>query len=424
MTTARPVRRRAPLAGYLVANMISVSGTRLSAIAIPWLVLTSTGSAAKTGLVVVFELTPLVITKALGGPLIDRIGGRRVSIVADLASTVVVAAIPLLHVVDLLTFPALLILVALAGMLRGPGDTAKHILMPDVADTARVPIERVTGLHSTTDRGAMIVAPALAGVIIGAIGPAMALIVDAASFLVCAALIAAFIPRLATAPPAETESYLVRLRSGWQFLVREPLLRAIVVMVCLTNLLDAAYSSVLLPVWILDSGYGPAEIGLLGSAFGITATAGALVAAGVGDRLPRRTVYLVGFLIAGAPRFVVLALGVPLWVVVAVSVVGGFGSGFLNPIIGAIFFDRTPVEQRGRVMALGDSLAWAGMPLGGVATGVAVTAIGLVPVLLVAGGIYFVATMAPGLLSQWREMDSSRPAVAADPVRRPEVPAG
>jgi MFS family permease len=422
VTTA--VRRRAPLVAYLIASIVSISGTRVSAIAIPWLVLTTTGSAAKTGLVVVFELTPLVITKALGGPLIDRIGGRRVSIVADLASTVVVAAIPLLHLVDLLSFPALLVLVALAGMLRGPGDTAKHILMPDVAEAARVPIERVTGLYSTADRGAMIVAPAVAGVVIGAIGPVMALVVDAASFVVAAALIAAFIPRLTAKPDAEPESYAVRLRAGWRFLSREPLLRAIVVMVCVTNLLDIAYHSVLLPVWIRDNGYGPAEIGLLGSTFGITAMAGSLVAAAVGDRLPRRTVYLVGFLIGGAPRIVVLAFGVPLWVVVAVSLAGGFGSGFLNPIIGAIFFDRTPQQQRGRVFSLGDSLAWAGMPLGGVLAGVAVAAIGLNPVLLITGGIYFVVTTAPALLSQWKEMDSRRSDAADEPVPRREVPAG
>jgi MFS family permease len=431
--------RRAPLAAFIVANVVSIAGTRVSAIAIPWFVLTTTGSAAKTGLVVVFEMTPLVVTKALCGPLIDRVGPRRVSIVADSLSTVVIATIPVLHLLGVLGFPVLLGLVAVAGLIRGPGDTAKWTLVPDIAETAKVPVERVTGLESTTDRGASIIAPAAAGILITAVGPTTALFVDAASFAVCAVLMAIWAPRRQHAAEEEQDegSYLKRLHAGWQVLSRDPLLRAITIMVCVTNLLDAAAQSVLVPVWILDSGYGPAQIGLLGSAFGITATAGALLAAGFGDRLPRRMTYLVGFFIAGAPRFIVLALGAPLWVVAVVWAVAGFGAGFLNPIIGAVYIQRVPRAKLGRVGALSDSVAWAGIPFGGVLAGAAIAGIGLAPALLVAGGIYFAATTVPGFLSQWREMDA-RPlppaeelepagvgtAVAAGPAPHPADRAG
>ncbi len=436
MSTTRA--RRAPLVAFIVANVVSISGTRVSAIAIPWFVLTTTGSATKTGLVVVFEMTPLVVTKALCGPLIDRVGPRRVSIVADTLSTVVVAIIPVLHLLGVLGFPALLGLVALAGLIRGPGDTAKWTLVPDIAEAARVPVERVTGLESTTDRGASIIAPAAAGVLITAVGPTTALLVDAASFAVCAVLIAVWAPRRHAAEEEQDEgSYLQRLHAGWQVLSRDPLLRAITIMVCITNLLDAAAQSVLVPVWIRDSGYGPAQIGLLGSAFGITATAGALLAAGFGDRLPRRMTYLLGFFIAGAPRFVVLALGAPIGVVAVVWAVAGFGAGFLNPIIGAVYIQRVPRAKLGRVGALSDSLAWAGIPLGGVLAGAAIAGIGLAPALLVSGGIYFAATTVPGFLSQWREMDARplpppeavtaatpEPAVAVGPAPHPADRAG
>ncbi len=415
---------RAPLVAFIVANVVSISGTRVSAIAIPWFVLTTTGSATKTGLVFVFEMTPLVIMKALGGPLIDRVGPRRVSVVADTASTAVVATVPLLHVLDRLSFPALLGIVAVAGLIRGPGDTAKWTLVPDIAETAKVPVERVTGLESTTDRGASMIAPALAGVLITAVGPITALFVDAASFAACAVLIAVWAPRRHMSDEEAGEgSYLRRLHAGWRILSHDPLLRAITIMVCITNLLDAAAGAVLIPVWIRDSGYGPAQIGLLGSAFGVTATAGALLAAGFGDRLPRRMTYLAGFFIAGAPRFVVLALGAPIWVVAVVWTVAGFGAGFLNPIIGAVYIQRVPRALLGRVGALSDSLAWAGIPLGGILAGAAVTGVGLVPALLVAGGIYFAATTVPGFLSQWKEMDSPgsspAPLVAAGPAPLP-----
>ena len=58
--------------------------------------------------------------------------------------------------------------------------------------------------------------------------------------------------------------------------------------------------------------------------------------------MPRFQVYLWAFLITGLPRFVVLALGAPLWLVLATCVLGGFASGFLNPILGAVMYERVP----------------------------------------------------------------------------------
>ena len=397
--------RRGALAALLATNALSVAGTRISAIAIPWFVLTTTGSVAKTGVVAVCELTPLVLVMALGGPIIDRVGPRRVSIRADLASTVFVALIPLLHAVGLLTFPTLLVLVALAGATRGPGDSAKATMAPDIAEAVGLPIERVTGLESTAQRSAQIVAPAVAGLVIAALGGANALFLDAASFAICAAGVALWAPRQHVSDAADDEPYAQQLRSGWRFLSGEPLLRAVVGMLCVTNLIDTAYSSVFLPVWIKAHGYGPAQLGLLGSAFGLTATAGALLAAGFGDRLPRRATYLIGFAITTPPRLLAMSAGLPIWVVVGISIGGGFGAGFINPIIGAIMVERTPRAMLGRVNSLAASLAWAGMPLGGAAASLAIAAVGLAPALAVAGGAYLLSTTLPGLLPQWRDMD-------------------
>jgi len=129
-------------------------------------------------------------------------------------------------------------------------------------------------------------------------------------------------------------------------------------------------------------------------------------------------VFFTGFLLAGAPRFLVLASGAPLGAVVAVFAVGGFGAGFLNPVLGAVLLERVPRRMLGRVSALGDSLAWAGIPLGGLIAGVAVASAGLVPVLLVCGAVYFFTTNLTGLRPEWREMD--RPGGRGVPARRPE----
>lgn len=417
--------KRSVLVAMLVSNAVSVAGTRLSAIALPWLVLTTTGSAEKTGLVAAFELTPMVIAKALGGPLIDRLGARRISIGADIASALLVALVPLLNMAGLLSFPALLALVAVAGIARGPSDTSKGTLAPDIADAVGQPLERVTGLVSTTERIMLIVTPALGGFVIGLTGPANALLIDSASFVLCAVGIWLFCPRVSHPVRSGGEPYWRQLREGIGFLARDPLMRAMVAMVSVTNLVDTAYSSVLLPVWIHDHGYGPTQLGLMGSAFSMTAAIAAAVAAAVGTRLPRRLVYLVGFFLAGVPRFVALVAGAPIGVMIGIGVVGGFGAGFINPILNAIFVERIPRELLGRVSSLAESLSWAGMPLGTVVAGIAITATGLAPALAAAGVLYLLATVLPGLLPQWAEMNRPKTAETAvpPPVDEPAVAA-
>ena len=136
---------------------------------------------------------------------------------------------------------------------------------------------------------------------------------------------------------------------------------------------------------------------------------GSLVAAAYGPRLPRFQTYVVAFLVTGLPRFVLFALGVPLWAILAMCVVGGCASGFLNPVLGAVEFERIPPALVGRVTALNGAICWSLMPLGGVLGGVLVTGIGLDPALLVVGLCYFAATMAPAFLPSFRGMNRQVP---------------
>lgn len=413
--------RRRPLVGWLAAEAVSLTGTRVSMVAIPWFVLTTTGSATQTGLVAFAEMGPYVVAKALAGPVVDRVGARPVSIAADTASVAAVGAIPLLHTAGALAFPLLLALVALTGALRGPGDGAKQALVPAVVEASGVAMERATGLGSAVERLASTVGAALAGLLVAAVGPVPALFVDAGSFAVSAVLIAATAPRqIRTAVPAEATSYPTQLREGWDFLRRDPVLVGIVVMVAITNLLDAAYAGVLVPVWAARSGGGAAAIGLLFAVFSGAAFIGSGLAATIAERLPRYPTYVGCFLLAGLPRFVVLALDAPLVGVLVVAAVGGFAAGFINPVLGAVIYERIPAHLMGRVTSLNTSLCWAGIPFGGIVGGVLVATVGLSPALLVAGVAYLAATLLPAVQPQWRQMDSR----SAEPVAPTSSAAG
>ncbi|MEV6161632.1 MFS transporter [Streptomyces sp. NPDC052052] len=405
-----------PLGGVLAAMAVSLTGTRISVVALPWFVLVTTGSATQTGLVAFCEMTPYVVVKAFTGPLVDRIGPRSVSWTADLTSAIAAAMVPLLHTLDLLSFPLLLALVALIGAARGPGDLAKEVMVPEAAERGRVPLERATGLSGVTERLASTVGLAVGGSLVALLGPLTGLAVNAGCFALGSVLIRLVLPRgmgyAVEEAPSQADGtepgYWRRFGEGFTFLRGEPLLLTVIVMVGITNLLDAACTSVLVPVWARESGNGPTAIGLMGSVMGAAAVGGSLIAAAVAHRLGRRVVVLAGFLLAGAPRFLALAFDAPLGVVLAVFAVSGFGAGFVNPVLGAVLVERVPRRMLGRVNALGDSLAWAGIPLGGLIAGAAVTAVGLVPVLLACGAAYFLTTNLSGLRPEWREMDRTR----------------
>ena len=384
-------------------------GTRVSMIALPFFVLTTTGSPEKTGLVAVAEMLPLVVLKVLGGPIIDRVGARRVAISCDWGSLAVVGAVPFLHEEGLLSFPGFLALVAVAGALRGPGDAAKAAMTPTLAVTAGVPMERVTGLSSTVERTASMLGAALAGGLVAVVGPANALIVDAASFGVSALLLAWAIPHrarpVASQEDADPAPYLEQLREGWRFLRGDRVLVGITVMVSLTNLIDLAWAAVLVPVWGIENGGGAAAVGALFATFAGASAVGSLVAAAYGDRLPRYATYLVCFLVTGLPRFVIMAVDTPLWGILAFCVVAGFASGFLNPILGAVIYERVPDHLIGRVSSLSTACCFALMPLGGLVGGFLVGGIGLSAAMLVCGAAYFVVTMLPAVDPRWREID-------------------
>jgi MFS family permease len=405
----------------LTAFAVATTGTRISAIALPWFVLVTTGSAAQTGLIAACELAPYVAAKALGGPLVDRLGPRVVSWTTDLVSAAAAALVPLLHAAGALPLWQLALLVAVIGAVRGPGDLAKQVMVPEAAEAAGVPLERATGLVGVVERLAATIGPAAGGALVAVAGAMTGLVVTAACFALGSVVLLATLPPGAGRPTRhadEPEGYWAQFAAGLRFLRTDRLLLTVTLMIAVTNLLDAAYLTVVVPVWAHETGRGASAVGLADGVWGAAAMAGSLVAAAVAHRLPRRAVFFGGFLLAGAPRFLLLALDVsgdvPMGLILAVLAVSGFGGGFLNPILGAVVVERIPRPMLGRVQGLGSALAWSGMPLGGVAAGAAIAALGLTPAFLLAAAAYFLATSAPALHPVFRQLDR-RPGEKAAP---------
>jgi MFS family permease len=394
-----------PLYSLFIANAISLVGNVFSMIAIPWFVLQTTGSATQTGITGFFTFLPVVLAGFFGGTLIDRLGYRRTSIIADLASCLTTALIPILYFTRGLEFWQLIALVFLGALLDAPGNTARAALLPELAEQAGMPIERATSLVHVIERGARLVGAPLAGFLIGVFGTANVLWLNAASFVASAAIIGFLIP----APKlSENEKrsgrYFEELFDGLRFIAQDQLILAIVVMVMLTNFLDAIFGGVLQPVYVREV-YGNAlNLGLLISANGGGAVIGGLIFAAIGQRLPRHATFVGAFVLTGV-RFWVYALYPPVWVLIVVTLITSIGAGPLNPIIGAIEFERVPPQMRGRVFGAIVAGAWIAMPLGILLGGILTDRFGTFVMMIGLAITFLITTLSMAFIPAMKEMN-------------------
>ena len=406
--------RRVPFAALLAAQAVSVTGNRIALLAIPWFVLQTTGDPAQTGVAAAMNTIPAIVAGLLAGPLIERAGYRLTSVAADLASGVTIAAIPLLHLADALSFPLLLGLVFLGALLDAPGETARRSLLPDLAAQAHISIDRATSLHETIYRTTQLLGAPLGGVLIATIGAAEALVVDAGTFLVSAALVGLLVrlPRIASQPDetSEPDGYLADLAAAWRFLFGHPYLRSVVAVFIGANLLEAGLVQVLLPI-LADRRYGqPIVLGLLVGAIGVGALIGVALHAAIADRFTRRRILLPALFIAGAPKYLLLAAFPPAAVAVAGMLVFAIAIGPINPIAGAIEYELIPRNMRARIFGLLGVAFIGAAPAGALGAGLLTDAVGLRTTLITGGVLYFLLALIPLFHPRWRDLDNLTPA--------------
>ncbi|WP_353813323.1 MFS transporter [Agromyces sp. SYSU T00266] len=433
-------RRRLPLVALFAAQLFSLGGNAIAIVAVPLIVLEQTGSPLAAGVAGIFATVPLVIGGALGGVLVDRFGYRASSIAADVASGVTVLAIPLLDAAGLLSFPMLLALVFLGGLLDPPGDTAKTVLMPDLASLAHVPLARAAGAQSAVQRTATMIGAGTAGTLVAVAGPMTALVADAAGFAVSAILVALLVPsraRISAAlgtAPAEAEGdsapsatadgppegahgsaaeSAAGFVAGIRFIARTPLALAVVLLVTLTNAIDAAGLTVLKPVYASQVLGDRAALGFMIGCFAAGALTGSAVFGLVGHRASGRLMFAACFVLAGAPPYAAMALGVGVEVLFAVLALSGLAAGALNPMISTALFGVVPDGMRARVFGAITSGVAASMPIGAIVAGAAVDAFGFAPVVGGAAVLYTVLGASPLVLRAFDGLSGARGGGAA-----------
>lgn len=413
----RIMSARGRFVALFFADVVSVLGSRVSMLAIPWLVLVTTGSATKMGLVAGAEMLPYVLSGVLAAPLADRFGVRRTTIVTDVGSALAMAGIA---AVPQLGFGWLLVLVAAAGATRGLGDRVKHVMLRPLAEEAGIRVIRVTSAYEGFSRTAMLLGSAAGGLLIAWVGPLGAIWVDAASFGLCALVVAVLVRLPEDAFPRQTpdtrEPYLVALRGGFRVLWRDDLLPSMIVMLFALNMFNQAGIAVFVPLWVDEVLHTPEALGLVLGAFAAGAVLGSVVFTAIAPRLPMYRTFMLGALLACAPRLLVLGLTHDVAVVCVVTFLSGLAMAAVNPVLGAMLYERVPPELQTRAFGVCTAITFTGIPAGGVLAGLAVTGIGLDTAILVAGLLCVLATGAPWLWSRRRRAEPPAPTAPEPPV--------
>ncbi|MFT4037079.1 MAG: MFS transporter [Thermomicrobiales bacterium] len=401
------LHRRLPLTTLLIANAVSLSGEAVTAVAIPWYVYTTTGSAAQMGLVGFFTVLPRVLATFFGGALVDRIGFRRTSVTADMLSGLAIAGIPLLSGAGLLSFPTLLALVFLGAVFDGPGATARESMAPELAAHAGVPLARVNAIYQTVQRLALLIGPALAGVLIVAFGATRVLWIDAVTFAVSALLVGVGTQGVALpGPPPEQRPYWQDLTTGLRAIMADPLLRALAVVLCFLNFVEAPLVAVALPVLVRER-FGSAEtFGVLVSALGAGAVVGSLVYAAIGPRYSRYRVFSLAYLAVGLPYWV-LAATPSVVIAIGAMVAMGLAAAPLNPILMTVRQERVTETARARVFGTMTAVAFVAIPLGQLVGGLVIESAGVTTAFMLMGALFLITTLAIRLLPVLRQMDAT-----------------
>lgn len=383
MSTVSSTQIRAIVA----AEVVSSIGSSMTVLALPWFVLATTGSATKLGLVLGIEAIPFVTLPIPAGSLIARIGARQTMVIADAARLPLLAAIPALYSLDALSFPLLVVLVALTSAFTAAHMPAQRLILAEVVGDEESLVARANAYLDGAQTATPLVGPALAGVLIAALGAPNVLYGDAATFGIAALTVGLLVPR--REPVAEDEAR--GLLTGVRFILRTRLF----VVLCLSMLVMEFFFMLFmtaLPVFAFSDFDQNARIaGVFYAAMGAGALLGMPVVSVVVRRFGALHVAAAAFVLASIPKFL---LGIPLPAagVAALLVL----QGFVGPLTGAPIFTvittRTPAALRDLVLPAAFGLMFLSGPLGPIAAGPLINAIGARPAFVVAAAGYLLGS--------------------------------
>ncbi|MDP9795181.1 MFS family permease [Catenuloplanes nepalensis] len=364
---------------YLASYVLSLLGNSVAGVALPLIVLQTTGSVLATGAVAIASALPAVVAGLLMGVVIDRINRRTASVLTDLVSAASVAALPLLDSAVGLSLGWFVLSAVVGSFGDVPGLTAREAMLPGIVRTGGMGAERLLGLREAAAAVVMLIGPGAAGILITTFEGTEVLWITAA-LSGAAALVTLLIPRragalttngpaaaaagpaAAAAGPVSAEARSARLRDGWRVLVRSPFLLVTTLLSTVLVLVLSGFQALVLPVYLTLAGR-PELLGFVLSALALGLLAGGGVYAAAGGRGPRRAWFVTGTVLTVTGFGGMASLASP-WLILASAGVVGLGNGLFGSLLGVLMVERIPDEMRGRIMGTQNSIMTLAPALG------------------------------------------------------------
>ncbi|PPG36459.1 MFS transporter [Pseudoclavibacter sp. RFBG4] len=354
---------------YLASHVLSLLGNSIAGIALPLIVLSTTGSALGAGTVAAATAIPAVLAGLFMGVVIDRINRRTSSVVTDLISAASIAALPIIDLVSGLNLGWFVLFGIIGSLGDVPGMTAREALLPAIVRHGGISAERLMGVRESLSAVAIFVGPAAAGTLMVLFDGSTVLWITAATSLL-AALITLLIPRAVGVIVADDGSRAStptgtgwrQLRDGWRALFRSPFLVATTALSLVSVFVLAGLQGLVLPVYFTLVGQ-PGLLGFVLSALALGMLLGGGTYAVAGTRGPRRAWFVVG-MIGTTIGIGLISLLTSVWVVFAGAFVMGAASGLFGSLMGVLMIERIPEQLRGRIMGTQNALTTAAPSLG------------------------------------------------------------
>ncbi len=189
------------------AEAVSLVGTAISTIVVPILVFQRTSSPAQTGVVTALRVVPYLLVGLVAGPLADRIDRRALIVWGNLAQGAAMAVIPIVDAVTPVPIPVIYAASFASATAFVFSDAAVFGALPALIGDERLPA--ANGLLTSIQSAALMVGPAIGGVLATTVGPANAIWLDVASFFVAAVMLGRI-----GAPFGQPRAVAGRLRDG------------------------------------------------------------------------------------------------------------------------------------------------------------------------------------------------------------------
>ncbi|GAA1616967.1 MULTISPECIES: MFS transporter [Kribbella] len=381
-TTGAPQRLRddPDFRRYWLARALSVTGSMVTAIALPVLVYRLSGSTVLTAVVSALESAPYLLAGLFAGALADRWNRRRVMVTADSVNAVLVGSVPVAHLLGVLTVVQVLVVAFTVQAVYTFFDGANFGALPVLVGRARV--AQANSAVWTASSLIELFVPPLTGLLLAVLDPASLLTLDAISFAASAFAVRGIVRAMSEPrdgrPPLRPRVVLDDIREGLRYLIRHAGVRTMTIVGSIQSFAGGGFMA-LIVVWcdrVLHIGTSGLRFGLVWGVWGI----GGLIAALSLPRLLKRMspAAITLYALPGSALLGVLAPLSPHWVVAALALLV-WGSAYVLVIVNAVSYRQqvTPENLLGRVNTAGRMLSWGvGWTLGSVLGGLLGNAFG------------------------------------------------